>query len=113
MIRGENYRITVLTDRLLRLEYSADGRFEDRATQTVLNRDFPTPEFTLTRTPGGVLLRSASLKLEYDEGPFSTGGLVLTPIGGRSFHQVWRYGEVPQEWAVSYTHLTLPTNREG
>lgn len=100
MIRGENYRITVLTDRLLRLEYSADGRFEDRATQTVLNRDFPTPEFTLTRTPGGVLLRSASLKLEYDEGPFSTGGLVLTPIGGRSFHQVWRYGEVPQEWVV-------------
>ena len=41
MIQGENYRITVLTESLLRLEYSRDGIFEDRATQTVINRDFP------------------------------------------------------------------------
>ena len=33
MIQGENYRITVLTESLLRLEYSRDGIFEDRATR--------------------------------------------------------------------------------
>ena len=44
---GDHYRITVLTPRLLRLEYSSTGVFEDRATQVVLDRDFPTPEFTV------------------------------------------------------------------
>ena len=33
VIRGDKYRFTVLTDRLLRLEYDEDGIFEDRATQ--------------------------------------------------------------------------------
>ena len=37
IISGENYRFTVLTDRLMRLEYSHDEKFEDRATQTVVN----------------------------------------------------------------------------
>lgn len=40
IIQGENYRITMLTEGLVRLEYSEDGIFEDRATQTVINRDF-------------------------------------------------------------------------
>ena len=33
MIIGEKYRITFLTEALVRLEYSEDGVFEDRATQ--------------------------------------------------------------------------------
>lgn len=41
MIIGEKYRITLLTEALVRLEYCEDGVFEDRATQTVLFRDFP------------------------------------------------------------------------
>ena len=32
MIIGEKYRITFLTEALVRLEYSEDGVFEDRAT---------------------------------------------------------------------------------
>ena len=38
VIRGETYRITMLTDRLVRLEYAQDGQFRDAATQTALNR---------------------------------------------------------------------------
>ena len=44
MIIGNQYRITVLTEGLVRLEYNADGEFEDRATQMVLYRDFPEVE---------------------------------------------------------------------
>ena len=43
VVQGERYRISVLTTRLFRLEYSEDGVFEDRPTQCVLNRDFATP----------------------------------------------------------------------
>ena len=41
IVFGDKYRITLLTEGLLRLEYSEDGVFEDRATQMVFFRDFP------------------------------------------------------------------------
>ena len=41
IVVGDKYRITHLTEGLLRLEYSEDGVFEDRATQMVFFRDFP------------------------------------------------------------------------
>ena len=37
ILQGDKYRITMLTEGLVRLEYSEDGIFEDRATQTVIN----------------------------------------------------------------------------
>jgi len=45
VFKGKHYRITVLTERLLRLEYSKDGIFEDRPTELVLNRLFSEPRF--------------------------------------------------------------------
>lgn len=46
IISGKKYRITMLTQRLVRLEYSENGVFEDRPTQAVINRDFGKTEFT-------------------------------------------------------------------
>ena len=45
VIRGDHYRITVLTPSLLRLEYSKEDYFEDRATQSVIDRSFEVPAF--------------------------------------------------------------------
>ena len=42
---GRYYRITVLSDVLLRLEYSPTGTFEDRPTELVEFRRFPVPKF--------------------------------------------------------------------
>ena len=39
-------RFTVLTPRLIRMEWSADGKFEDHASLVFLNRDLPVPVFT-------------------------------------------------------------------
>ena len=41
IFQGEKYRITVLTERLVRLEYQEEGKFEDRLTELVINRSFP------------------------------------------------------------------------
>ena len=53
---GETFRITVLTDGLVRLEQSPDGVFEDRASTFALHRDLPVPDFrgasTATRARG-------------------------------------------------------------
>ena len=43
IFKGKNYRITVLTERLVRLEYSPDGKFVDEKTEFAINRNFPLP----------------------------------------------------------------------
>ena len=39
VVCAPNVRISMLTDRMVRFEWSADGKFEDRETLAVLNRD--------------------------------------------------------------------------
>jgi alpha-glucosidase (family GH31 glycosyl hydrolase) len=41
----ENVRFTVLTDRLIRMEYSPENQFEDRPSQAFWYRKQPVPEF--------------------------------------------------------------------
>ena len=45
-------RFTVLAPRLLRLEYSETGTFEDRPTLAFVNRKQPVPEFTWSAVAG-------------------------------------------------------------
>ena len=39
-------RFTILTSQLVRMEWSADGKFEDHASLVFLNRKLPVPHFT-------------------------------------------------------------------
>ena len=91
IIQGENYRITVLTESLLRLEYSRDGSFEDRATQTVLNRDFPVPVFKVSETEGELKIFTSALELTYNKQEFAPNGLFIKVTGGKSNETNWHY----------------------
>ena len=44
-IQGKRYRFTVLTESLIRLEYSINGEFEDRPSERIWYRNFERPEF--------------------------------------------------------------------
>ena len=61
-------RFTVLTPRLLRLEWAPARQFEDHASLVVLNRKLPVPKFTVEREEGMLTLRTDSLLLRYREG---------------------------------------------
>ena len=92
VVCGEHYRISVLTSRLLRLEYSPDGVFEDRPTQVVLNREFPPVEFRTAHKNGRLELFTENLHLSYDEGEFTPGGLRISTSGNGGNSAPWRYG---------------------
>lgn len=93
-IRGEHYRITMLTEGLVRLEYSPDGIFEDRATQMVWYRDFPKTDYRVVSTFDGIEIHSSRIHLIYNEKEFSDYGLSIQLKGNFSaFHSIWRYGE--------------------
>ena len=94
IIQGNNYRITVLTDGLLRLEYSADGIFEDRATQMAFFRDFPASNYRIIRTESGIELHTDRLHMIYNERCFSSHGLSIQVKGNLSlYHSTWHYGD--------------------
>jgi alpha-glucosidase (family GH31 glycosyl hydrolase) len=70
-------RFTVLTSRLVRMEWSSDARFEDHASLVFVNRRMPVPDFTTTREDGWLVVRTAQLTVRYKPGPdeFSSADL--------------------------------------
>ena len=86
-----NARFTVLTDRLIRMEWSENGAFEDHATLAIVNRDLPVPKYTATRSGEGVTIRTAAVTLTYKGGRFAADNLSASfKLGGKTV--TWRPG---------------------
>ncbi len=91
-VQGESYRFTVLTDRLIRLEYDKSGLFEDRASQSVFHRDFEKVEFTKREEDGILTIETEKLILTYKiNGEFERDNLkIALKTPPCSF---WNYGD--------------------
>ena len=68
VVTSGNARFTILTSRLIRIQYSSNQLFEDRATFAVVNRRLPVPHFTCTSEDGYLTIQTDSLTLRYKEG---------------------------------------------
>jgi hypothetical protein len=93
VLTGDGYRISVLTDGLVRLEYGPSGAFEDRASQAVVDRAFPPVGFDVVETDDRLTVNTARFRLVYDKRPFSTEGLSVQAKG--AYHAdrgTWRFG---------------------
>ncbi len=94
IIKGEKYRLTVLTSQLIRLEYNEDGVFEDGQTQTIVNRAFPNTEIQVSEGEDELVIHTEYLKLRYDRNEFSAKGLSIQVMGNFSaYNSTWYYGE--------------------
>lgn len=58
-------RFTVLTSRLLRLEWAEDGVFEDRASLCFVNRRLPAPDVRVEQDGSRMRIQTGDLVLEY------------------------------------------------
>lgn len=97
VLQGKHWRIDILTESLIRLEWSDSGKFEDRLTQMAVNRDFGAdPEFTVTHRNGLLIVDTPALYLTYDGKPFSKEGLsiVVKGVSDTQFN-TWHYGDAP------------------
>lgn len=98
IIQGDCYRITMLTSALVRLEYNSEGVFEDRATQSILNRDFPVPEFKVVEDEEELVIYTDSLEIHYNRKPFAANGLSIKVVGGGGgWGRNWNYGDEPSD----------------
>lgn len=97
VVTSGNARFTMLTPQLIRMEWSADGQFEDRATLTFVNRETPVPEFKVRESKSKLTITTPALTLTYlKNGKFSDKNLkAVFTLNGREV--VWTPGmENPQ-----------------
>jgi alpha-glucosidase (family GH31 glycosyl hydrolase) len=93
-------RFTILTPQLIRMEWAADGKFEDHASLVFLNRKLPVPKFIQTvESMGGaseVIIQTSALTLKYKtvygtDGKFTSDNLSITfNLGGKDV--IWNPG---------------------
>ncbi len=95
IVQGEGWRFTVLTERMIRMEYSANNEFVDKQTQIVVDRRFPVPEFTFHETESKVEIVTKYLIVTYDKKPFSGNGLTVQMLGNPYLRKtgIWFYGD--------------------
>lgn len=75
-VAGKHYRFTVLTESLIRLEYSETGEFEDRPSERVWYRRFQRPEFYVQSDSQFLEIKTKFFSLTYQkEAKFSANPL--------------------------------------
>jgi len=86
IVTYKNWRFSVLTDRLIRIEYDPEQIFEDRASQTAFHRDFPKVNFT-TKQDDLFTLDTAELHLCCGD------ALESLQISLANWPHMWHYGD--------------------
>ena len=110
-----NARFTILAPDLIRLEWSPEGKFEDRASQVVVNRRLPTVKFEkaegealdptgkskeeTTPDPKVLAIRTDRFDIRYrrDGKPFDKGNLIVRARVGEGGAEEWWVGSPPFE----------------
>ena len=91
IIRSSSYRITILSDRLVRLEYSNNGVFNNYETAIVKNRRFDVPDFTKQEDDTILKIETRYFILSYVKNTqFSTRTLVAK---SKKTGEEWYYGQ--------------------
>lgn len=65
IIKGDRYRITILSERLIRFEYNESGIFEDLPTEFAWNRNFPEVKFDVKQDSKFLEITTSYFKISY------------------------------------------------
>jgi hypothetical protein len=91
VVRVPHARFTILTPSLVRMEWSADDTFEDRASQVFINRNLPAPSFSHKLEDDMLIIRTERIAIIYTNvgDKFSHENLSIA-IEGQN--KAWRAG---------------------
>lgn len=95
IVQIDRARFTILTPRVIRIEWSETREFEDRSSLVFVHRDLPVPVFTKRSRNGWVELSTEALTLFYqpsDTG-FTASNLRVEFNVGKQ-HGTWTFGKV-------------------
>ncbi len=85
-------RFSILTDRIIRLEYQENGLFENHPSQIFWYRNQPTPQFSKKIDGQKLTISTDFLLLEYKDSPKGFNKRTLTITLKQNGH-IWHYGD--------------------
>ena len=68
VVSDEEVRFTVLTEQVIRMEWQANGKFNDDASFVFINRNLPSPDFKVAKTKKWLTITTDKLTLRYRRG---------------------------------------------
>ena len=79
VVISDKARFTILTDRVIRMEYAANSKFTDEASLTFVNRHLPAPTYQVSDNKGWLTIKAKYLTLHYQKnsGEFSAENLYI------------------------------------
>jgi alpha-glucosidase (family GH31 glycosyl hydrolase) len=90
----KNTKISIITDRLIRFEYSKDNNFVDSKTQMVVNREYLKNNYQIEQVNEFIKITTDELIVECNGNDFSKAGLnVILKKPLVDSGQSWRYGD--------------------
>ena len=96
IVKGEKFRFTVLSPRLIRLEYNEEGEFLDKPTEFALHRNFPAFEFEKKDDAHFLEISTKYFKLSYTKNKPFEGTKVNPSINLKvellGTDRIWYYG---------------------
>ena len=92
VVRLGPVRFTVLTSRLIRMEYDPDQKFEDRPSQVFWVRQQPVPKYSKTIDQSQISIETQHLRLSYEIQDFGFYHRFLQ-ITLKENDYTWKYGQ--------------------
>ena len=98
VVCGDNWRIQVLADSVIRLEWDENGRFIDGPTQMMAYRECLNPTLLRIETDaeGAITIETSQMHFHYDGKAPSSNGLWAQVHEEDSWGGTWRWGTDPE-----------------
>ena len=104
IMQGNNYRITVITERIVRLEYSPTGQFNDRPTQLIRKRNVGLPDFSVRQDANFMEITTKYFCLNYIKGqPFA--GTKLDPMRNLKITLLSKERDRAKDWYYGHPEV--------
>ena len=104
IIQGNNYRISVITERIVRLEFSPNGQFNDRPTQLIKKRNVGLPDFSVRQDATMLELTTKYFSLMYIKNqPFV--GTKMDPMKNLKITLLSRERDRNKDWYVGHPEI--------
>jgi len=96
IIKLKNVRFTVLTPRVIRMEWDSTNTFTDNGSFTIVNRNTPTPKFATKQKSGWLIIQTDELELKYqlNSGKFSPANLSIRYLKDKNYSFTWKPGMI-------------------
>lgn len=115
IIKGDKYRITILSERLIRFEYNESGIFEDLSTEFAWNRNFPEVKYDIKQDSRFLEITTSYFKISYTKEK-NFKGSKLSPesnlkVEVLNSNSVWYYGHPEvKNYGAPFSEIN---NKEG